>query len=336
MACLRAPFTYWLGVSAALVIVSDAPAQGFYDDFSVAQGFVGRSAPLTSGANAAKGWITNDPLTGPVGQEVGETNYVRFVTNYTVGGSRTNYSLVFGGPAALQGFFPGQPAPELSKAFTPFSSLSGSAFARFETEFAIVGSIDPRYPVEDTFSFDLRTTAGTSLAKISFDPGPVTPPILDGYDLRIEWARGGVTQSTSNPALVGYFDAAYLQKYRLQIDVSGSQFTARVLTLLPDRTVFSTATVVNSGQLTEGFSVADLAQVAVMWELSNTLQDNASIPLAYNNAGYNYLIINDIGVQAIPEPRVFGLLLLGATLFFLKKRVTRHAVCSIPADEGNP
>lgn len=302
----------------------------------MAQGFTGRNAPLTSGANAAKGWLTNDPLTGSAGQEVGETNYVRFVSNYTVGGSRTNYSLVFGGPAALQGFFPGQPVPELSKAFTPFSSLSGGAYARFETEFAIVGSIDPRYPVEDTFAFDLRSSAGQSLAKISFDPGPVTPSILDGYDLRIEWARGGVTQSTLNPALVGNFDAAYLQKYRLQIDVSGSDFTARVLTLLPDRTVFSTATIVNSGQLTEGFSVADFAQVAVMWELTNTLQNNASIPLAYNNAGYNYLIINNIGVQAIPEPSLLGLLLLGAALFFLKKHVTRHVVCSNTSDEGKP
>lgn len=301
-----------LVVAFLVILQGSLRAQGFSQNFTVAEGWTTGGAALTSGNNTKFGWTTNDPLTGTVGQQVGETNFVRYITGFTPGGSRTNSSIIFGGVYQANGYFAGVRSPEISRAFSPFGSLSGAQFVRTEVDFGVIGS-SGNYTNQDRFTFDLRSASGASLLSLSFSPTPLAagaPAILPGYNLRIDWISGSTVQTTANPALVGYYDVGYSQRYRLQVDMTQNSFIARVLTLNATQTVVASSTVVQNGAFANGFSASDYAQLAVVWNIVDTLQNNAAIPAAYNNAGSNYVALNAVSV--VPEPATLALLMIGA------------------------
>lgn len=310
------------GLVSAASLMGLANAQ-FSTNFTVSEGYDNTGNPPLSGTN---GWTTNDPLVGTPPFQSGESNFISFIPGVTPGTAVTNSSGVIGGLAIADDFFPANPASNIALEFGAVPTTIANPYVRMQSQFVLVGSTNPSYPNEDVFSYQFRTAGGTNLlTEISFTTTPSFGPPLLG-DWRIEWSLNGNVQSISNPALVAYFDGFYDQKYVLQADFGDSTFSLQVLTL--DNTtlaVTDTASIIVGGAINTGYGKDDLENLAVVWDLSNTTQDDPSFPEAYNNAGSNYIALNTLSAQAIPEPSTYALLALGAAGMVAFRRFRKKA-----------
>lgn len=317
-----------LAASLTLLVSNLGHTQGFNDDFSTTQGWTGNNTAVTDLVQPNP-WTTNDTLQGSGNATVGETNFVKYVSGLTPGSSRVNNSVLFGGVYAADGYYPGNTNPTITRTFVAVTTNGTNPFVRVSTDFAIVNPNDLAYPAKDTFGFDLRNGSG-SIAKFSFSPGPVTPPIQSGYDLRFQWTQNGTVQTTSNPALNGYTDTAYSQRYRLQVDLSASAFNASILTLDTSNNVIASAQVVINGAVSGGLDGRTVTEFVATWDLANISQTTPNdatalgYPLGYVNAGSNYLGINAASASAIPEPGTVVLAAIGlGTLLLARRRFTK-------------
>jgi len=249
-------------------------------------------------------WQGNDPLVG----DLGETDFLTFVSGYTAGGSLSgNRSLVQGGLDSGSGILPGVVAPSVWRSFTPL--LTGpSETVTFSTEWSLVGSLDGSFPDLDTFAFDLRTADNlSSLIRLELTPGVAT--IANAYTL--QWFKDGAFEKD-------LIDLGYQSLYQLNVTLSGSTFDLEVAQINSvTRLVITNFVLVEGGALSDGLQASDFATVALDWELSS---GNAEQP------GSNYIIVNDIAVVStvIPEPSTWavGLLLLAAVGGKLYRRRT--------------
>jgi len=295
----------------AVGALQQSKASGLAVDFSTAQGYVGGNSSLAG----QQGWVTNDPLNGD--ESAGDTSFVHFVAGYTPGSSGAgNNSVLFGGAAAADGYYPGRPDPNLSKSFTTPINLADSlkTTAFFSTDFAIIDSSDPSFPAEDTFGFDLRNSVGASLAAFKFNPATA---VLS--DLGFQWYLNGTLQTTANPSLNGDNEIGYAAKYRFTAALKGSEFSAWISALNSSNEVVSTALVILNGDISGSLVATDFTDVAITWNLSDTTQTD---PGVYGNAGSNYIIDNSISVTAVPEPSTY--LIAVCLIGFVGFRCYRH------------
>lgn len=301
-----------IATAAVLAGFASTAQADFFVDFT--NGYTGNNDPL-SGQN---GWTTNDPLSGATGQEVGETNFVTSIPNVSYSGFNSG---VLGGIYASSGYYPGRPDPELVYDFTPVSTSPTNPYVRLSSDFVVTTSLDGSYPNLDTFGFDLRDSSGNSLVKFTFNPPPATPPIVPGSDLRVNWILNGVAQTTSNSALPYYTDISYGQYYRLQVDLSDTSFSAKVLTLDSTGSVLSSLPVVVGGAISGGLNGLDIAKVAVLWNLTNaTIGTDPAFPTGYAEAGSNFIALNTLSASAVPEPSTIGLAVLGGLGLLVARR----------------
>lgn len=312
------------GLVSAASLVGFAQAQ-FSTNFTVSEGYDSTGQPPLSGTG---GWTTNDPVVGTPPNVSGESNFIAFIPGVTPGTALTNSSGVIGGLAIADDYFPANPASNIAIETGVVPTTVSDPYVRFQSSFVLVGSNNPSYPNKDVFSYQMRTAGGANLlTEISFTTTPtVGPAITAGYDFRIEWSLNGVVQSITNPALLAYFDGAYNQKYVLQLDFDDSAFSMQVLTL--DNTtlaVTNTAYIIGGGDIDGAYGKDDLANVAVVWDLTDLTQDDPLYPEAYNHAGSNYIALNTLSAQAIPEPSTYALLALGAAGMVAFRRFRKKA-----------
>jgi len=182
------------------------------------------------------------------------------------------------------------------------------------------GSYDETYPALDQFGFDIRNGSGASIAKFNFNPGTVTPPITNS-GLRFEWIKDGVVQTTGGSGLTANWDISYAQKYRFQVDLSETAFTARMLTLSSSNTVTASVVFVSNGAVSSLTSGLDFAQLGVTWNLSNVTVTEG----AYQDAGSNYIILNNASAAAVPEPSTIALGLIGLGGLLVYRRFRKAA-----------
>ncbi len=284
-----------------LATASSTLALGFNDTFN--------DPPFTgsfSSLNGQQSWTTNDPFN--VTDDAGDTSFVGFAAGFTSGSSGAgDQSALFGGTFASSGFFPDQPVPNLNKSFTPF----GSGDVTLTIRFSIVESLDASFPEEDTFSFTLFDGSNNELLTLRMNPDNATVS-----DLRAEWYDDGTLQTTGgNPAVTQNREFVYRSIHNIQVVLSGNTFDAFI-------SDFATANAaetnkqqfVDDGTISNGLTAADFANIQINWELADTTLTNNR----YEDAGSNYIIMDDVSV--VPEPGSAVLILLAAFVGLLARR----------------
>lgn len=281
------------------------------------------AATYVTGQNAsdplAYRWQGNDPTVG----DVGGTDYIAYAFNYTVPGAG-NLSMLQGGLNAFDGYVPGTTDVQLWRAFAPAADGINSFLnsVTYFTEWSLFPSanIDPSYPNNDLFAFDLRTSDNSaSLIKFALTPGINLQP--DSYTL--QWIRNAGTVGAVTNTL---YDLGYQSLFQLQIDITGSTFNAQVNWIdSTNRSVITNFGVVTNGSLSGLYTAQDFGTVALDWELASTNS---------NDPGSNYIVVNNFivtsEVSVIPESGTWaaGALLLGGVAAGIYRRRRRLAIAT--------
>ncbi len=244
-------------------------------------------------APASEQFQTTDPWNGVTG----DTSYLDYVSGWTfgVGGSSAGNSSVYFGGFALGTYDPGVTNPSYYRTFAS-SIATNTDSVTFSIDFGIIPGAGP----QDVFGFDMRAAdTATDLVKFWFDPALAT-----SQDLRLQYSTG------PGGGTGGSFEIDYGSLYNFSATLSGASFSASIAginvqtNLAGDVTGFVTnsATTVASGSMTNG-TASDFESTFINWQLTSG---------DIGNPGENYMLINQMSVQTVPEPSTVAMLCLGA------------------------
>jgi len=282
-----------------LLAVASSHAQTNYtaQNFNTNAGYKRGVGIISTSQPIALRWQGNDTYNASSG--LGETDYVARVPGYTPS-PLANSSLIQGGISVGSSVLPGTNRVRVWKTFTP--SVSGASV--FFAEWSLIPSLEGApYNRSDTFAFVLRNAANTqSLLSLQFTPGINIQPA--SYTLQTI-ASGYGTNTV--------VDLAYQALFQVTVAMTSSNWNLSLAQInSTNRAVIASYTNLASGNLATGTTALDFATLGLNWDLasSNNLEP-----------GSNYIIANQFTV--VPEPRIWSLLALAATVLAVLKRRRR-------------
>lgn len=274
---------------------------------------------LTTGAyfNTGAGW------TGGGADWVGQQSWtgtdagataVQVVTGLTPSGAGNNSGTL---GVVIDALPLNSATPYVEKTFTP---MDQNFFENINVSFtAEWGILDFGALEDDTFTFELRNTAGNASAlTFLMDPNAALPT----YNYNVS-SIGSASVNQFDGRWAGYdaIEDEYVNIYRLQVDISGSSYSGSYQLLDPTtRAVLFNGTL-NGGTLAGAFSASDIDSLRLGWDLAS------NDPNAPGDLG---IMINEFTItstgDAIPEPgtwAVGALLVSGAAASIYRRRKAR-------------
>lgn len=255
------------------------------------------------------GWASTDPYNeGP--PATGARSVVQFFNFYTLGIPQDgNNSVLFGGYANSVRT-PGVTNPSLYYSFTP-TAAAASDVVNFSIDFALYRPSPEFTTNRDTFGFTLWDSFDANkLLEFQFDPRALW--LTNDSTYGFSWLQDGASQ-TNNPALTSdtwTFNASSI--YRLDVTISEGLFDAQASALsietngvgaVTNYVVADTVQLIGGGEIGGGLDVQDFGSFSLDWQLES---GEPSDP------GERYMVVNQISVTTVPEPRAILLLFLGA------------------------